>query len=375
MNGQPRLGAFLNGLPDFENLFGLLRRLQERGRTDLRIWATSALLRAEPRAAKLLRDAGLPVRVRPNQLMKARPWYLRALADMDALISLGDPAIDTTSFRHRLRAAQDAGLPIAFLQHGVIQGNTTYSMSGHPLDYASRLILLFEETAADPPVFTPQTAARTEVCGFYKQAVFPPKPPPDRFRRTLESYRKGVLFCHSFRWTTRYDGSDIDGFYDLVEHFCQRHPDLAIIIRAHRGKSRASYSDHDRRLQRTVPNAFFCNQYSGPFRGMTMTDALHLSDALVSTASTALLDGIYMGKPTSVYLNDAPVFEGLQQITDARTLADFVEAPSLQGQDRLRNHFGDPAKNIEALCDRLEQFGTASMQEPRRRGLATSRSA
>ncbi|WP_071675544.1 hypothetical protein [Nioella nitratireducens] len=352
MNGKARIGVFLNGLPDFEALFALLRVLAARGRVDVNVFATTALARKEPRALPLLRGAGMVPVVRPNRWLKHlyRPYLKR----FDILLGLSDPATDETAHGKRTAAISRAGKPCVSVQHGVIQRDWTYSDSGGPLPWDSALVLLYEPP--DPSVFGPAIGKAASV-GFLKPAVLDPRPLPPGVAPAVAAYRQRLLFCHSFRWQDRFSQEQIRTCYDLIEGFARANPDVLTILRSHRGKKRAPMAELDRRLA-ACPNVVLSHQGSGPLRGMTMTDILAVSDLMVSTPSTALLDGVYAGRPAAVFANDSDKFTGLPQITDPASLQAFSDAPhsSAASCDALRNRFGDIASNLDNAAEEIEAF-------------------
>lgn len=355
---RPKLGVFVNGIPDFENLYHLARRLKERKVVDLRVFATTGLLRLEPRTRALFAQARLDPVIRPNRLMKWKPWYRRALGDLDAVLSLGDPLNDQSNHGQRTAHMATINLPTIYLQHGVIQEDVTYRKHDRAVEFHSKLIFLFEALAENRAIFAPDVAERMEAGGFFKKPSLPPKPPATAFAAELARYRQRLLFCHSFRWAGRYSSADIDAFYAMIETFARSHPDVAIIIRAHRGKRRREYSEHDARLESAVGNVFFSYQHSGPMKGMMMSDAVAMADVVVSTASTALLDALYEGRPTGVYLNESEKFTGLPQVSDAIGLAALSASDFSGGMRDIVERYGDVDANIERICNRIEQHLT-----------------
>jgi hypothetical protein len=356
-----RLGVFLNGLPDFEVLFPTLAALARRPEIVLRVYATLSLMRAEPRVRRLLADAGIVPVVRPNRLMKLAPWYRRALRDLDAALVLSDPLNDRTGHARRTEAMAAMGLPTIYLQHGVIQTDLTYRAHDRPVPFHSDLIFLFEPVDDQAAVFATGVKDRMVVGGFCKSALLPQRRPPASAMARLSQYRQRVLFCHSFRWDGRYSDAQVEGFYGMIDRFCRAHPDIAVIIRAHRGKRRGAHGDHDRRLARAVPNVFFSFQHTGELRGLTMTDAVALCDRVVSTASTALLDALYLGRPTAVYLNDSDKFAPLPQVSDADSLAAFADLGWTEGMQAVIERYGDPVANADSIAARIaDHLGTLS---------------
>lgn len=171
----------------------------------------------------------------------------------------------------------------------------------------------------------------------------------------MPDHDRAILFCHSFRWAGRYGEEDVARFYNLVQRFAVAHPNDLVLIRSHRGKSRALYKAHDKALA-TLPNVVFSHAYKGPLRGMSITDVLGLADMCVSTASTAVLDSVYMNRPTAIYENDQPVFRNLPNIEDMDSLEDFFANPERADIAGVRAHYGPVAENIEASCDAIEEM-------------------
>lgn len=352
----PKLGVFVNGIPDFENLYHLLWRLKARGNVDLRVYSTTGLLRMDPRTRALFARAQLDPVVRPNRVLKWPIWYRRALKGLDAALSLGDPLNDQSNHGHRTAHMAEIGLPTIYFQHGVIQEDLTYRKHDRAIDFHSALIFLFEALGENRALFAPGVTDRMHVSGFLKKATLPPRLPTPAFEAELAQYRQRLLFCHSFRWAGRYSGADIDAFYEMIETFARAYPDVAVIIRAHRGKRRGAYSEHDKRLQAAVDNVYFSYQHTGPLKGMMMSDVVALSDVIVSTASTALLDALYEGRPTGVYLNESEKFVDLPQVSDAAGLAALSLGGFSDGMRRVLARYGDVDANIDLACELIEAY-------------------
>lgn len=351
---RPVLGAFLNGVPDVENLFPILQPLHERGRVALQLFVTTGLWRRERRARALLRASGIPLRLRPNRLLKAPFYYRRLFGQVDGMLVIGDPKIDTSVFRPRSRAMVAARLPTIWVQHGVIQYRVAYSPDDTPTEFHSDPILYWEDAAHHTARLAPDVAPRIRVTGFTKRPVFPVRAPSERVRRALARYRKRVLFCHTFRGET-HDISDIRWCYDLIRDFCRANPDVLVIVRPHRGKVRRAYNMHDTALAREVPNVMFSLQHGGPLRGLNMNDALHLVDCMVSTPSTAVLDSLFAGLPTAVIACNSPQLARLPALTDLASFQSFLDAGMTPEMLRMRDHYGSFDRNIAQACDAIEE--------------------
>lgn len=345
---RPRLGVFLNGLPDVENLWHLIARIHAEGRMEVVAFVPGALLRREPRVRGLFQAVGLQPVVRPNRLMKWRLWYARALAGIDRLLVIADPATDRTGFAARSRWIAAQGLPTTFVQHGAIQEGLTYMQTPRRIGFHSDQLILWQPAADCDADFATDVSARVAVAGFVKKPIFAPRPPDAATQAWLAGFRRRVLICHTFR-TERQSGQ-ADGFYAMIDGFLAVHRDLGVIIRPHRGKERGSYAAAEQALLARHPNLRFSYAHGGPFRGMTITDVLALVDVLVSTPSTALLDGLYLGRPTAQMARDFALFDALPQVSDAASLAAFVAGGWTDGMTALRAHYGDVDANLARVA-------------------------
>lgn len=348
---RPRLGVFLNGLPDVENLWPLIARLHGAGRIEVVAWVTSALMRREPRVRALFQAAGLQPVVRPNRLMKWRFWYARALRGIDRMLVIADPVTDRTAFAARGRWIAAQGIPCSFVQHGVIQDGVTYVQRPQRVDFHSDQIFLWQPPTDCTVDFAAGVPERVIVTGFVKQPVFVPRPPDAATQAWLAQFRRRVLVCHTFR-TERQSGQAA-GFYAMIDGFLAAHRDTGVIIRPHRGKERSAYAATERDLLRRHPNLRFSYAHTGPFRGMTITDVLALAECLVSTPSTALLDGLYLGRPAAQLARDFPLFDALPQVTDAASLAAFIAGGWTPGMTATRARYGDVEANLAMVADRI----------------------
>lgn len=343
---KPRLLFFFTGLPEYESLFTIACRLKMRGKVEPVCFSPLEVLWREPRLRPLVAASRLEVMFRPNRWMKLFPKRWLRLGD--AVVTMVDPTIDSSSSRSRSQAMLELGTPTIFVQHGVIQSKFNLGEDCRDIHYRSRLLLTFEDLIK-PEVLSEETRANIRKVGFIKPVLFPPRPPS----KPLPGHDRAVLLCHSFRWAGRYGEGDITRFYNLVERSAAENPKTLFIVRSHRGKSRAPYRAQDQALAR-IPNVVFSHAHEGPLKGMMMTDVLGLADICISTASTAILDSVYMNRPTAVYENDQPVFRNLPNIDGAESLAAFLSQPGTADIAAVQAHYGNVSENIDTACDVIE---------------------
>jgi hypothetical protein len=347
---SPKISIFLNGMPEFETLFPLARRLAARGVVRPICFSPTSVLRREPRLRTLVSDAGVDITFRPSKLFKWLPG--RYVRRADSHLCLVDPFTDTSAHRRRSQAISTLGQPSIFVQHGVLQGGLNLRTQPVPRPYYSGLVLTYEDIL-DPAVLAAEIKPRLQVVGFLKPALFAPL----SRRNLVPNGRRTVLFCHSYRWTGRYQKEDVERFFDLVEGFARRHPEDCVILRSHRGKMRAEYRAQTAAIAE-LPNVIVSNDHAGSLKGLGMTDVLGLCDLCVTSASTAALDALYLGKKVAIYDNDQSVFPHLPNIVDDASLNAFVENPSLDGITQTRAHYGEIADNIDRACGEIERFLT-----------------
>ena len=87
-----------------------------------------------------------------------------------------------------------------------------------------------------------------------------------------------------------------------------------------------------------------------------MDDLLAVTDVLVSTPSTAILDAFYMDIPVAVTINDSEVFQSLPQVNDINSLHQFFSNTNAHqnSYDEIRRRFGNVDDNIEKTCEKIE---------------------
>ena len=357
------LGVFIFGVPEFETLYHLLKRLNERGELGLNIILPSSLCRIEPRVPQLLNKAQLPYKVLPSKVIKY--FYWSCFRGLDAVLGISDPFIDyRRAHKRRNRHLVKLKLPSIYFQHGVVQaglnrGDTlNWGIQREKTDFYSIKAFLMEYPAhVQQQYFTDSALARIEVSGFIKKPCFPPKSLPSSIDSQLSKFDVRLLICHSLR-SSDFTKEKIEPFYSMIEKFAIDNPQIGVIVRPHRGKRRKSYEAHDRKLKKKCSNVHFMYHHHGPLKRMSITDALSISDIMISTPSTAILDAVYMGKPVAVCLNYHAIFEGLPQITDARSIKNFVidARDNQEGSNQLISRYGILDENIEQTCLKVEKI-------------------
>ena len=367
------LGALLSSSPAFETLYPLLKRLKERGELELKIIASSELCRTEPRIPKLLSESQLPYRTLSKT--SYRYFYWTCFRDMDALLDIADPAESLPPHRRRLidphrhqkkrnRYLVNLNLPIIFFQHGVVQTGLNCgflgSMEVNPeqTDFYSTSIFLMEYPAkSQQKYFSESALERIEVSGFINKPCFPTKSPPSSITSKLSKYDVRLLICHSFR-SSMVPKEQVQSFYSMIEQFANDNPKIGVIVRPHRGMKKRGYAAYERNLDKKCSNVHFMYFRYGPLKRMSMTDALSITDMMISTPSTAILDAVYMKKPAAVCMNNHIIFERLPQITDSASIKRFVidAKYNQESAKQLIARYGNIDENIEQTCSKVEKI-------------------
>ena len=362
-SGKPTLGTFLFGLPEFETLFHLLKRLNERGQIKLKIVLPSSLCRIEPRIPELLTEARMTYRVIHSKTIKY--FYRRSFRGMNAVLGISDPYMDIRrTHRRRNRYLVNLNIASIFFQHGVIQDIVNHgspSMWGYPMeqiDYYSIAAFLMEYPSQDQQkFFTKSALERVDISGFIKKPCFTPNSVESRIASQLSNYDTRLLICHSLR-TGTFAKEDVRNFYSMIRKFASDNPQIGVIVRPHRGKRRQHYESYDRKMDKQCNNVHFMYHHHGPLKRMTISDALSISDMMISTPSTAILDAVYMGKPTAVSMNNHEIFADLCQISDANSIEQFVgnKCNHRDGAENLIARYGKLDENLERTCSKIERI-------------------
>lgn len=354
---KPVLLAWLDGLPEVENLYPLLALLNERDRIGLRVLVSRAVMRREPRLEQAFGERGLHPIVAGQYRMKR--FTGRDIAAADAAISLSDPARDLSTKHKRSARLFAAGMPSIFLQHGALQAGLNVPLPKTLPGFASRLLLLWNPGGGEDAVLAEAERGRAVTVGFTKAPVFGDRRLSAPVHRWLERHPRRLLVCHSFRWSGgRYDENDVTAFYRMLERFLEMRPDCGVILRPHRGKRRAVHAKLDDRLQKRHANILISNEKSGPLKGNSILDDLALVEAAVTPESTTVLDAIYAGRTAAVWDTECRLFTDLPRIRTLEDLLAFASRPgsSAQACDDIRKAYGTFPENLRRCAEAIENF-------------------
>ena len=349
------LGAFFTGDAEFQSFHGILSRLAERGRLKLKTFAYSRTFREFPYSKEYLESTSYRPDVRFKRTFEAFPKFW--LKGVDALLVIQDPAEDNKNPR-RSRMIMKNKLPTILLGHSVIS-HTHFcgqnSANKILKELHSGLIFDYEGIPEYYSTLSVKTLPKIRVSGITKRFHITPK--ISYYRELLKPFQRTLLFTHEFR-TKRFTDSEMFKYFEMVISFAKDNPNDAIIIRPHRGRAKPWHRKYDDELRENYSNVFYSNHKNGLFKGAMVNDLLKVSDFLISTPSTAIVDAVYLNTPAAVTLNDDIRFNDLAQVNNLRSLNKFLLNSDTYSNSytRIRDHFGDIEANIEKTCEEIENF-------------------
>lgn len=354
---RPQLLAYLNGMPDIESTYPILARLHARDKIQVRAIVYSKQLRKEPRLPEAFRRHGFIPESGSKLSMKL--FFKRAIDESDAVLSIADPLWDSTTRKQRGTYIRKIGKPSIWLQHGAYQLGVNGPLIDEPMSYYSERLLFWERLGDNRTLFTPDVLKKINVVGFTKQNILPTRSWGPEVEAWKTRYPRRLLVCQSFRWGNgRFSKQNIQHFYDVIEQTLERNPDLGIIIRPHRGKTRRNHAVHDDKLAKKYPNVLFSKHYFGPLAKASIHDVLDLCHAMISPTSTTVLDCVYSGKPVAIFDEGLEIFPQLPRITDPQSIDVFLSQIDKLSSEQLQliDRFGSFNENLDRAASTIEQF-------------------
>ena len=350
------MGAFFTGDAEFQTFHGILARLKQRGHLNLRTFAYSRFLRQQPHCKEFFHHADLQPTVLLKRIFELFPK--RWLKEIDALLVIQDPLRDGKNPR-RCRYITENNFTTIHLGHAVIPDRNIQRriLNGSELlEFHSSLIFEYEKLPENWLIYSAETLAKMQQSGIIKR--FHITPEASKYADMLAAFQKTILFTHEFRSIGRFSSTQMLEYFQMVKTFASENPNIALIMRPHRGRAKAWHKKFDVEIQQNCSNVFFSNHRSGLFKGALVNDLLKVSHALVSTSSTAIVDACYMDVPVAVTLNDDKKFNELPQVNDIDSLKQFISNPDVYNESyaRIRSHYGDIDGNIERTCEQIEHF-------------------
>jgi len=357
MHKKIQLLAYLNGMADVENIYPILARIHVRNRLDVRAIVYSKLLKKEIRLKETFERNGLTPEIGSKLSMKF--LFRSDIRKSDAILTKEDPYWDTTTRHRRAKYLIKLGKPSIFLQHGAYQLGVNSRLIKGKMDYYSPKLLFWENPDFNQDLFNKEVLQKIETVGFTKTNILPKREWNAEIKKWLQKYKCRLLICQSFRWgNNRFQEEDIKKFYGLIESIIKEKPNLGIIIRSHRGKTRRIHRHFDNALEKKFDNILFSHHYKGPLAKATINDVIDLCDAMICPTSTTVLDCVYSGKPVAIFNEGLSLFPEVPEISNVEHLKDFLEniGKKDMGQKKLLQRFGDINENLDRASEAIENF-------------------
>ena len=136
----------------------------------------------------------------------------------------------------------------------------------------------------------------------------------------------------------------------------QSRPDIAFILRSHRGKRRNNIEQKIAKVCIDCPNIIRSERHYGIMAMATINDVIALADCVISHPSTTILDAVYEGKPVAVMNSFQPMFECLPNVDNLDDFTKFIEDDTAREQNKtLRKIYGNVSDNLDKAAKIVEQ--------------------
>jgi CDP-glycerol glycerophosphotransferase (TagB/SpsB family) len=136
----------------------------------------------------------------------------------------------------------------------------------------------------------------------------------------------------------------------------QSRPDIAFILRSHRGKRRSDIEQKIAKVCEECPNIIRSERHYGIMAMATINDVMALVDCVISHPSTTILDAVYEGKPVAVMNSFQRIFECLPNVDTLDNFTKFIEDDSPHTPYiTLRKTYGNLSDNLDIAASIVEQ--------------------
>lgn len=350
-------------MPAFDSCVPLIARLHERGRISTKVLLGPRIRKVEPRTEEFLRQSGIPYVNR--SLLGLELFSLADFWRSDAILTHSDPVAFGGKFRPRDRYATGLKKPVIFNQHGMVQSGLHVQGADRARiwDYYAEKMLIWSELP-DPsaPWLAPNVADKLSITGITKTNLLAPWPGLPELRAQFQAFDQTVLICHNFGFEVdRYSMQMFENAIAIWQEVAKARPNIAFVLRSHRGKRHADVEAKVEMLCRECPNIIRSERHHGLTKMATIHDVMSIADCVVSHPSTVLLDAAYANKPIAVINPLESGFGKLKTVDQLDDFLAFVDHPeSLDKGSILRNLYGDLSTNLDKAArvveERLEQI-------------------
>ncbi len=357
-DSKKHLLCFVTHAPTFESCFPVLERLSTRNKVDVDIIVSDRLIHKDVYIKNTLAQSGMNFRIQSR--LKIELFSFSELKHADAILSHSDPYAYRKASRPRDHYLPASGTPQIFIQHGLIQTGLNWGDVNSDSNWYSDLILCWEgNTSEYSDNLKSDIRHKVKQTGFIKKQYSTPTPLAPDLEQFFSGFRQRLLVCTSFGDQISRFGMDTQKqLYQMLDQFCERNPDILLIIRPHRARNEKLEKEQIDLVQKKRQNLINMDRYRGPFAYSTIQDGLAICDAVVSHASTTILDALYANKPCAALENQMLQLNSLPQVDDIASLEDF--STNLQNIDPkveyLRQSYGEIDKNLDRASIHIETF-------------------
>ena len=221
---------------EFQTFHGILERLKQRGHLNLRTFAYSRFLRQQPHCKEFFHHADLQPTVKLKRIFE---WFpKRWLKNIDALLVIQDPLRDSKNPR-RCRYITENNFTTIHLGHSVIPDyhiQRRILNESELLEFHSSLIFEYEKLPEDRLIYSAETLVKMQRSGIIKR--FHVTPEASKYADMLAAFQKTILFTHEFRTSGRFLSTQMPEYFQMVKTFASENPNIALIMRPHRGRAK-----------------------------------------------------------------------------------------------------------------------------------------
>ena len=165
-----------------------------------------------------------------------------------------------------------------------------------------------------------------DVTGIPQKKLLSPWLNHDRLAAELSKFSRRVLICHNFGFETeRYSDHMFEKALKVSKAAAQSRPNIAFILRSHRGKRRHDVEQKIATMCRDFPNIIRSDRHYGIMAIATINDVIALLDCVISHPSTTIFGAVSEGKPVAVMNSFQRVFECLPNVDNLDNFTKFFE--------------------------------------------------
>ena len=281
------------------------------------------------------------------------------IARTDCILTHSDPIAYGGKFRPRDYFIKIFKKNVIFIQHGMVQqGLHTQGVLRDVWDYYSQTLLIWADLPNTASEFlAPGVADRLHVTGITKTNLLDAWPNHDKLAAELSNYSRRVLICYNFGFESeRYSDQMFENALKVWKAAAQSRPDIALILRSHRGKRHSDIEQKIAKVCKECPNIIRSERHYGIMAMATINDVMALVDCVISHPSTTILDAVYEGKPVAVMNSFQRIFECLPNVDTLDNFIEFIEDDSPQtGHVTLRKTYGNLSDNLDKAAIIVEQ--------------------